>query len=391
MQGVAPLIVGLGIAQIVSWGTLYYAIGVLGGAMARDVGVSELIVFGSFTGALLVSGTLSPAIGRLIDRHGGRVVLSAGSAAAALAMLLLALAFHPALLLLGWLVAGAAMAACLYDPAFATLSQHTGPNYRRAVTALTLFGGFASTAFWPLSHVLMGAWGWRVTLAIFAGIHIFVCLPIHLLLIPRRRHSAPDREALQAPVRAAGLGYLAIAFSALTFASAVITVHFVSLLAAKGLTQAQAVSLGMLIGPAQVAGRILEFAFAARLGIVQVGFVALVLVLLSVIALMAASGAGLAVVAFVVLYGFGNGIFTIVRGAVPAQLYGTHRIGAILGTLARPELFSRAIAPAVFSGLLTMGVTRDLAEAVVATVVVAAIASYAVGVRAANAERRPPG
>src|SRR5205085_5281378 len=139
----APLVTALGIAQIVSWGTLFYAIGVLGPAMRRDLGVSELFLFGVFSAALLVSGTLAPLMGRLIDRRGGRFVLSLGSVLGATACALLAAAPNAAVMAAGWLVAGAALAACLYDPAFATLSQHAGPRYRRALTALTLFGRFA--------------------------------------------------------------------------------------------------------------------------------------------------------------------------------------------------------------------------------------------------------
>src|SRR5689334_12244803 len=146
-----PLISGLGIAQIISWGSLFYAIGVLGPAMRKELGVSELYLFSAFTAGLIVSGVLGTAMGRLIDRRGGRLVLSIGSVLAIVATLTLAFAVNEYVMVAGWLIAGAAMSGCLYDPAFATLSQHTGNRYRKAVTGLTLFGGFASTVFWPLS------------------------------------------------------------------------------------------------------------------------------------------------------------------------------------------------------------------------------------------------
>ena len=390
MHGLGPLVAGLGIAQIISWGTLYYAIGVLSSAMTRDLGVSEVFLFGCFSGALLVSGTISPFMGRLIDRRGGRFVLAMGSCLGAAAMALLSVAFHPAVLVAGWLLAGAAMAACLYDPAFATLSQHAGAAYRRSVTALTLFGGFASTAFWPLSHILMEAWGWRATFAIYAGIHVLVCLPIHLLLIPRREALARDERPAAPAARAPGIGYLSFAFSAMAFASAVVTVHFVSLLTAKGLTAPQVIALGMLIGPAQVAGRVLELRFASRVGIIELGYGAFGLVLLSLVALVAAGVHGLVALLFVLAYGFGNGVFTIVRGIVPATLYGSEGLGATLGKLARPSEYSRAVAPAAFSGLLALGIGRTWAEAAIAALVVAAIAAYAGGVREARAARNPP-
>src|SRR5688500_14426526 len=111
-----PLITSLGIAQIISWGSLFYAIGVLGGAMRNELGVSELFLFGTFSAALVVSGTLAPVMGRFIDQRGGRFVLSLGSALAAISMAILAMAPNAAVMIVGWLIAGAAMAACLYDP-----------------------------------------------------------------------------------------------------------------------------------------------------------------------------------------------------------------------------------------------------------------------------------
>src|SRR5690349_24834326 len=114
------LVIALGIGQIISWGTLFYSIAVLGPPMARALGASDVMLYGSFTGGLLLSGVASPWIGRRIDRHGGRGVLAGGSLLGALACLLLAGAVHEAMMLAGWLVAGVAMAACLYDPAFAT-------------------------------------------------------------------------------------------------------------------------------------------------------------------------------------------------------------------------------------------------------------------------------
>src|SRR5688500_10356252 len=153
MQPLGPFVLALGVAQVVSWGSLFYSIGVLGPAMSRDVGVSEVYLFGAFTAGLLVSGAAAPFSGSLVDRRGGRFVLAIGSVLGAVAMGVLALATHPATLLFGWLVAGAAMSACLYDTAFATLSQHmSAAAYRRSVTVLTILGGFASTVFWPLSR-----------------------------------------------------------------------------------------------------------------------------------------------------------------------------------------------------------------------------------------------
>lgn len=387
MQPLAPLISALGIAQIISWGTLFYSIGVLGVAMRRDLGVSELYLFGAFTASLLVSGTLAPVAGRLIDRHGGRLVLSVGSVVGATAMALIAVAVHPAMMVAGWLAAGASMAACLYDPAFATLSQHTGARYRRAVTALTLFGGFASTVFWPLSLLLMEAWGWRATLAIYAGMHLFLCLPIHLLFVPRlSRLTHPDEPAT--PVVAspasgtARLRWLTVSFALATFIFGVIAVHLVNLLTAAGLTPAQAVTVSMLVGPMQVAGRIIELGFSGRVRAVTVGFIAFALMLLSLLALISVQGFGVAAIMFVIAYGIGNGVLTIVKGTAPVELFGREGLGGLLGHLSRAGLYAKAFAPASFSALLTLGLTRNAALASLAALAVGGMASYWMAIRA---------
>ena len=382
-----PLVCALGVAQIVSWGTLFYSIGVLGGAMRHDLGVSELFLFGAFTASLLVSGTLAPAAGRLIDRCGGRFVLSAGSGLGAVALALLAVAAGPATMVAGWLVAGAAMAACLYDPAFATLSRHTGARYRKAVTSLTLFGGFASTVFWPLSHLLMEAWGWRATLAIYAGLHLFLCLPLHLWFVPRFSRIARVGEAAvpmgdSPALGTARLRWLTASFALATFIFGVIAVHLVNLLSAAGLTPAQAVTVAMLVGPMQVAGRIVELGFSARVRAITVGMVAFALMLLALVALMRVDGFGIAAVVFVIAYGCGNGVLTIVKGTAPVELFGREGLGSLLGHLSRAGLYAKAFAPASFSALLTLGLTRNAALASLAALALAGMASYAMAIRA---------
>jgi predicted MFS family arabinose efflux permease len=387
MRSLSPLISSLGIAQIISWGSLFYSIGVLGPAMRRDLGVSELFLFGAFTAGLVVSGTLAPFAGHAIDRRGGRLVLSLGTCLAFLSMVLLAVAPNSVVMVIGWLVAGAAMAACLYDPAFATLSQHAGARYRRAVTALTLFGGFASTVFWPLSLLLLEAWGWRITLAIYAGMHLFICLPIHLLFVPKHSHilgaDEQGAEASGAPLKAdARLRWLTASFAIATFVFGVIAVHLVSLLTAAGLSAAQAVTVSMLVGPMQVAGRVVELGFSGRVRAVTVGLAAFALMLLALVALISVKGFGIAAVVFVVAYGCGNGVLTIVKGTAPAELFGRQGLGALLGRLSRAGLYAKAVAPASFAALVAFGLTRNSALAALIAISAAGMGSFAMAMRA---------
>jgi predicted MFS family arabinose efflux permease len=382
---VSVLVSALGIAQIVSWGTLFYSISVLGREIERDLGIGSFFLFGAFTGGLLVSGVLAPLAGRLVDARGGRFVLSGGSILGAASMAILAFAPNAAVMVLGWLVAGAAMAACLYDPAFATLSQHAGERYRWSVTALTLWGGFASTVFWPLSQLLMDALGWRATFGIYAAINALVCLPIHLWLVPKHPgtvvpRASEAREAVPA-FRDPRLKWINAALAIATFVFGIFAVHMINLLTTGGLSAAQAVALSMLVGPTQVAGRVVEMVFARRVNAVAVGFVSFGLMLLTMVALAGVSGMGLVAVLFVVFHGCGNGLLTIVRGTAPAELFGRAGLGTLLGHLSRAASFAKALAPAAWSALLAIGLARDAAIGVLFAIGIGATASYWMAVR----------
>src|SRR5579862_7501614 len=179
------LVPALGLTQIISWGSLYYSIAVLGASMRAELGVSSTTLFAAYSASLLISALAAPLAGRSIDRYGGRAVMSAGSIIAASSLLWIAYAGSVATLFLSWGLAGLAMALTMYDAAFATLSQHAGTSYRTALTALTLMGGLASTVFWPLSLFGVDHVGWRATMLGFAALQLLVCLPLHWHFVPR--------------------------------------------------------------------------------------------------------------------------------------------------------------------------------------------------------------
>jgi hypothetical protein len=386
MGGLTGFVTALGVAQVISWGTLYYSISVLGPAMREELGVSEPLLFGAFTGGLIVSGLFAPLAGRFIDTRGGRVVMSAGSIVAAVALAVLAIAPDRVVFIAGWLIAGVAMSMTLYDPAFATLSQHAGDRYRRMVTVLTLLGGFASTVFWPISHVLVEAWGWRVSLGVYAALHLLICLPVHASLIPQLTRAHHAAATADAGVRSPAFGdprlkWLNAGFTIATFAVGLVAVHMVGLLTTVGLTTAQAVAAAMLLGPMQVAGRIGEMAFLTRLRSATVGALSYGLIAVSIFALAVASGSTFLAIAFVAMFGCGNGIFTIVRGAAPAELYGPKGLGELLGYLSRTSLFARALAPGAYSWIIALGLTQSVAMALLGALVVGGLACFTLAAR----------
>jgi predicted MFS family arabinose efflux permease len=382
---------GLGVAQIISWGSLFYTIAVLGGPMRQELGISDIFLFGSFTAGLFLSGLFSPLVGRQIDVHGGRRALASGSVLGAVATAVLATAQGPATMLCGWLLAGVAMAACLYDPAFATLHQISGASYRRAVTALTLFGGFASTVFWPLSQFLLDSIGWRNTFLVYTALHLVICLPLHVLLVPRVRPSHVTATtagvAPEAPANRAVFAWLATALALAAFMGTAIAAHLIDLLTATGLSARDAVLVGSLIGPMQVAGRIMEFSFGRHLRALAVGTLAFALMAISLALFTQVRGVWIVALAFAMIYGWSNGVMTIVRGTVPAELFGPRGYGALLGRLARPQFVLKSIAPLALTLLYTVDPERTLTPYALLLVTVLALVAYRLAVAAA---RRSP-
>lgn len=384
--GVWRTVCALGIAQIVSWGTLFYTIAVLGPAMRDELGIGDIALFGSFTCGLLVSGLVSPFVGRRIDAHGGRQVLVAGSILGAVAMTVLAMAAGPLVMLAGWLLAGMAMAACLYDPAFATLHRIAGTSYRRTVTALTLFGGFASTVFWPLSQYLLDSFGWRTAFGTYAVLHLVVCLPLHGLFVPgspaEPQPAKDDATSALAPFARGSLVWLATALSLAAFLGSALAAHVIGLMTSSGLSARDAVLIGSLIGPMQVAGRVVEFTVGRRLPALAVGTLAFALMAAALALLTQVRGVWIAAIAFAILYGGSNGVMTIVRGTVPAELFGQRGYGTLLGRLALPQFLAKAMAPLALALLFTFDPTRTTALYALALTAVAALFAYRLAIRA---------
>jgi predicted MFS family arabinose efflux permease len=355
-------VVALGFTQIIAWGTTLYALGVLGKPIAADTGWSQSLVFGGLTIGLLVSSAASTTVGRLIDRRGGRQVMCAGSILAAIGLAALSQVTHPYAYLAAWAFLGLAMRMCLYDAAFAALVQVAPSRGRRAISYLTLFGGFASSVFWPIGHALNGEYGWRTTLLVFAAINLVICLPLHWLGLARRegdagadRAASPDATAapsdppLEGAARTIGMALFALIGAASAVVFGALAVHLVPILEASGLALTTAVFLASLKGFAQVAGRIWEIALGHKLKPVDLGRVSVAFLPLSFLVLMLGGANFWTALAFTLLFGVANGLMTIVRGAVPLALFGPKGYGAVLGILATPYLLLAALSPAAFA------------------------------------------
>ncbi|HEY4958974.1 MAG TPA: MFS transporter [Caldimonas sp.] len=351
MNGKGRTVAALGTAQTLAWASSYYLPAVLAAPMARDLGVSTPTVFAAFSAALLVSAALGPHAGQAIDRWGGRVVLIGTNAVFAIGLVALAMAQGPWSLFAAWAILGIGMGSGLYEAAFAALVRLYGTSSRNVITGITLIAGFASTVGWPLSALLEAHVGWRGACFSWAALHLVLGMPLNAM-IPRAPPLVPAPAAASAPSPAASretsraATLLAVAFAATWFISTAMAAHLPQLLQASGATLATAVAVGALVGPAQVAGRVLEFGLLRRLHPL---FSARAAALMHPIGAVVLTVFGApAAAAFALLHGAGNGILTIAKGTVPLVLFGPHGYGHRQGWLMVPARVAQALAPWLF-------------------------------------------
>lgn len=342
----------LGTAQTLAWASSYYLVAMLATPIARDLGVEAPTVFLAFSMALLVSAATGPWAGRAIDRSGGRTVLIATNLLFALSLAALALSRDAVTMFAAWALMGVAMGAGLYEAAFATLVRLYGRDSRNAITGITLIAGFASTVGWPLTAWMETQWGWRGACWGWVVLHLAVGVPLNAWL-PRAAPTAPERPseggaaaAPSARPSRATAALLALVFATGWFVSTSMAAHLPRVVQAAGAGLATAVLVGSLVGPSQVAGRLLEFGFLRRLHPLLAAR-ASTLTHPAAVAVLLIGGPALAP-AFGILHGLGNGIMTIAMATLPLALFGPDGYGARQGWLMVPARVLQAFAPFLF-------------------------------------------
>lgn len=362
MKKATSAVLVLGLTQVISWGILYYAFGVMAPAIQADLRLAPAQLYGAFSWAVLVAGLASLPVGIAIDRIGGRRIMAAGSLVSGAGLLALAGSHGLAGYFTAWTILGLGMAMTLYEAAFATLNRSLREAARKAISNVTLMGGLASTAFWPLTAWLLGRHDWRTVCIAFAVALLALCLPLHLLLDDGAAHAAPAhhpdtpqhyslRQALAQPV----FWLLACVFAAHAFVFSALSVHMVPLIGKLGHSGQLAVGLAALIGPMQVAGRLLERSLAERATPQAVGVATFAGLPAALLVLYLLGANAWAVVLFCVLYGMTNGVLTILRGTLPQAMFGHANYGAIAGALAAPSLIAKAGAPLLLALVLEGG------------------------------------
>jgi MFS family permease len=351
----SPATIGLGVTMTVGYGTLYYSFSVLAPEIAREFGWGQSFVFGVFSFGLLAGAVAAPVLGRLVDRYGARTILCLGSVAAALVLALFSVmqnAWHFAAIMLA---AEFIALAVQYDAGFAALAQAHGREARAHITLVTLIAGFASTIFWPLLQWLLIWMTWREIYLVLAAMNLLIALPIHLAL-PRVRISAPtplpraDDVGIETGLdgeRRRKMILMATAFAAGGFVISAVGATLLVLMRDLGYATSMATLAGSLIGPSQVAARLLEY---VRRNLFSPPLTAIIAALAMGIGLALLSGALIQPVAafaitFAIFYGAGQGLTSIVRGVLPLHYFGPAGYGRTMGTLASARIIASAVAP----------------------------------------------
>ncbi|RUU32749.1 MFS transporter [Mesorhizobium sp. M6A.T.Ce.TU.002.03.1.1] len=361
----------LGLTQIIGYGTLYYSFSILVPSIALEFAWPEQWVFGALSASLLVGGLFAPTAGRWADRFGAGRVMTFGSAAAAAALVACALAPGRVTFVLALMAMELASAFVLYSAAFVAIVQVGGARAQRSITHLTLIAGFASTLFWPLTAALHEYLTWREVYLVFAGINVAICLPIHAWLARLSHRTDESASPIPAAIGSAG-GAVASrdrsrvfllmlgGFAVEGFVLSSILVHMVPLTTALGLGSAGLV-VTTLFGPSQVASRLINMLFGGRLAQAWLAVIGATLLPLGLVALLATTPSVAGAIAFVILFGLGSGLASIVGGTLPLELFGRERYGARLGWVTAARQFSSALAPfALAMAMAGMGIQPSL-------------------------------
>lgn len=358
------MIVGaLSITETITWGIVYYGFAVFLTPMERDLGFSRVALTGAFSVGLLTSALAGLPVGRWIDRHGARLLMTVGSCAAVALMLAWSRVETLVALYVVWAFMGLAMAATLYEPAFAAIIGWFAQHRDRALLTLTLAAGLASTIFVPIETALLARMDWRTTLVTLAVFLAVTTIPIHAFVLrPPPRPAAPSGGAgatdarshsLPEALRMVVFWVLTAAFVASNFAVNAVTVHVIPYLVGHGYPLATAAMTIGWMGAMQLVGRIMFAPVASRFG--HRPMTAVIFAVQAVGLGMLASVARMpSLIPIIVLMGAANGMATLARASIVAEIFGRRNYGAISGAMALGANGARAVGPVGAALLLTV-------------------------------------
>ena len=379
------LVLWLSLAQLITWGSVFYTFALLLEPVERELGLTRAQSSLAFSLALLAEGLCAYPVGRWIDRGHERAVMTGGSLLVAAA-----LAWHSQIrsveaFYLVWALLGAALAATLYNPVFAVVTRRFPNDFRRAIITMTFLGGLASSVFIPLSAWLISAFGWRQALLLLAALHLLVCVPLHAICLrngpPASAAPAASGHSPATLLRSAPFLLIGVFVVGMMAITAAIPPHLISLLRESGLREAWVIAIPATIGVMQVLGRLLLYFFEHRFDLHVANRLIPLLIPLALAALIAGAASPVAGLLFVLLYGLGNGMLTIVKGTAIAQYVNREHVASLNGALGLPQALARAVAPLLLGVLWSKEVGYRWGLVTLLVVAVAAAAALAMAQR----------
>ncbi|WP_213761591.1 MFS transporter [Caballeronia sp. dw_19] len=382
----------LAIAQLVSWGSVYYAFSLFVVPMERAMGWSRTDTNAALSLGLLVSGFAAYPIGIWIDHGHGRKIMMAGSILSTAMLLLWSQAHALPTLFVVWVGLGVSMAATLYDPVFAVVTRDYPGSFRTKITLITLVAGFASTVFIPLTQGFVDWFGWRAALIFLAAVNIAISLPIHATAIKRNdatgvtaghraRLKTANMASTQRALRTPTFWALAVCFTAYYATFASLTFHLVPLMVARKVPAGWLLTTMAIIGPAQVAARALWFSTGRNVRPALIGLIVTAAFPVSVLVLLYAGTSPYLLMLFGLVYGGANGMMTILRGTIVQDVMWTEGYGAISGLLSAPSNIAKGIAPISAAALWTIQRDYALVEWVILGVSLVSTTAFLVAMR----------
>jgi MFS family permease len=343
----------LSLPQLITWGSVFYTFSLLMTPLEAELGMSRAESSLAFSLALLAEGLMAYGVGRWIDAGRERWVMTLGSLWIGVGLVGHSFVTTVAGFYAAWIWLGLGTAATFYTPAFAVVTRRFPQDFRRAIITLTFLGGLASTVFIPLFAWWMDLWGWRQALWALAALQFFICAPLHAWLLqgaPRKvlesaAHDAVQPASVREHLRRAPFWLLALFMVLSMSVTSALPAHMIALLQESGLSPAWVIAIPAAIGVIQVLGRLVLFVFERYWDVHAANRWIPTLIPAGVLALLIGGLSPIASLVFVVLYGLGNGMNTIVKGTAMAQYVSRQHVGQLNGLLGMPIALARAAAP----------------------------------------------
>ena len=388
------MILALGAAQLVAWGSFYYVFVSLMEPMEAELGWSRTEVNGALSVALATTGLCTYGTGRWIDRYGGRLLMTLAAFGGAGLLLLWAHAtelWHLYAVAVG---IGIVSAMTLYESAFAVAARLLGADYRKAIIVITLLGGLASTVFVPLTHLLVVSLGWRHALMALALIQLPFCAGIPLFLLRGRetfgRGSVAPGDAVAVSIKPAlshpVFWLLAVSFVSYAFLFTSLVFNLVPMLGEKGFTAAEAVAAYACIGPFQLAGRFAVLTLERFISVTVAGLIGTLFPVGAMLVMMSLGAHSPMVFVFAIAFGTGMGVKTIVQATAAPEFLGRAAYGALQGALMFPVYLAQALSPFLAAAIWQIDGRYDVLQILLLLAACLSAAAFMLAAR-----RRPRG